>query len=62
MQRACTLSSRRPLPLCLGLVKDLGCRKYSIGSDGHKLEHFRLNFDKIQELLREFDITDDMII
>ena len=27
-----------------------------------KLEHFRLNFDKIQELLREFDITEDMII
>ena len=46
----------------LGLVKDLGCCKYSIGSDGHKLEHFRLNFDKIQELLREFDITEDMII
>ena len=46
----------------LGLVKDMGCRKYSIGSDGHKLEHFRLNFDKIQELLREFDITEDMII
>ena len=46
----------------LALVKDLGCRKYSIGSDGHKLEHFRLNFDKIQELLREFEITEDMII
>ena len=46
----------------LGLVKDLGCCKYSIGSDGHKLEHFRLNFDKIQGLLREFDITEDMII
>ena len=46
----------------LGLVKDLGCLKYSIGSDGHKLEHFRLNFDKIQEILREFGITEDMII
>lgn len=46
----------------LGLVKDLGCCKYSIGSDGHKLEHFRLNFDKILVLLREFDITEDMII
>ena len=46
----------------LALVKDLGCRKYSIGSDGYKLEHFRLNFDKIQELLREFEITEDMII
>ena len=46
----------------LGLVRDLGCRKYSIGSDGHKLEHFRLNFEKIEELLREFGITEDMII
>ena len=46
----------------LGLVKDMGCRKYSIGSDGHKLEHFRLNLDKIQGLLKEFNITEDMII
>ena len=31
-----------PLPLCFRLGKELGCHKYSIGSDGHKLEHFRL--------------------
>lgn len=42
----------------LGLVKELGCHKYSIGSDGHKLEHFRLGFDKIQDLLDEFGIED----
>ena len=42
----------------LGLVKELGCHKYSIGSDGHKLEHFRLAFDKIQDLLDEFGIED----
>lgn len=42
----------------LGLVKELGCHKYSIGSDGHKLEHFRLTFDKIQDLLDEFGIED----
>ena len=42
----------------LGLVKELGCHKYSIGSDGHKLERFRLAFDKIQDLLDEFGIED----
>lgn len=42
----------------LGLVKELGCHKYSIGSDGHKLEHFRLDFDIIQDLLDEFGIED----
>ena len=42
----------------LSLVKELGCHKYSIGSDGHKLEHFRLAFDKIQALLGEFSIED----
>ena len=42
----------------LGLVRELGCHKYSIGSDGHKLEHFRLAFDKIQDLLDEFGIED----
>ncbi|MCO4468398.1 Histidinol phosphatase ofthe PHP family protein [Streptococcus infantarius subsp. infantarius] len=42
----------------LGLVKELGCHKYSIGSDGHKLEYFRLAFDKIQDLLDEFGIED----
>ena len=38
------------------------CRYSATCCYGHKLEHFRLNFDKIQELLREFDITEDMII
>ena len=42
----------------LSLVKELGCHKYSIGSDGHKLEHFRLAFDKIQALLDEFGIEE----
>ena len=63
MQEYVPLSSTRALyRYALGLVRDLGCRKYSIGSDGHKLEHFRLNFEKIEELLREFGITEDMII
>ncbi|EHJ52839.1 PHP domain-containing protein [Streptococcus macacae] len=46
----------------LGLVKELGCRKYSVGSDGHKLEHFRLAFDKIQTILDEYEIEDGEII
>ena len=46
----------------LGLVKNLGCRKYSIGSDGHKLEHFRLAFDKIQDILDEYGIEEGEII
>lgn len=46
----------------LGLVKKLGCRKYSIGSDGHKLEHFRLAFDKIQDILDEYGIEEGEII
>ena len=40
----------------LELVKELECHKYAIGSDGHKLEHFRLSFDKIQTILDEFGI------
>ncbi|MGT2750282.1 hypothetical protein ACVRXF_05115 [Streptococcus orisasini] len=46
----------------LGLVKNLGCRKYSIGSDGHKREHFRLKFDRIQEILEENGIGEEEII
>lgn len=46
----------------LELLRDLGCQKYSIGSDGHKLEHFRLEFPRIQALLDEFGITEDMIL
>ena len=46
----------------LGLVKELGCRKYSIGSDGHKLEHFRLQFDRIQQILEEHGIEEGEII
>ena len=46
----------------LGLVKELGCHKYSIGSDGHKLEHFRLQFDRIQQILDEFGIGEGEII
>lgn len=46
----------------LELLRDLGYQKYSIGSDGHKLDHFRLEFPRIQALLDEFGITEDMIL
>lgn len=46
----------------LDLVKELGCHKYSIGSDGHKLEHFRLKFDRIQEILDEKGIGETELI
>lgn len=46
----------------LGLVKNLDCHKYSIGSDGHKLEHFRLAFDKIQDILDEYGIEEGEIL
>ena len=46
----------------LGLVKRLGCQKYSLGSDGHKLGHFRLNFKQLEGLLTEFDIGLDQLI
>lgn len=40
----------------LSLVKELGGTKYSVGSDAHTLEHFRLNFDRIQQILTAFGI------
>ena len=40
----------------LSLVKELGGTKYSVGSDAHTLEHFRLNFDQIKQILTAFGI------
>lgn len=46
----------------LHLVHDLGCQRYSIGSDGHRLDHFRLQFDRIKKLLDAEGIPEDQII
>ena len=46
----------------LALLKKLGCTRYSIGSDGHKLEHFRLHFDKIVALLADYGISESQLI
>ncbi|MCS4487698.1 PHP domain-containing protein [Streptococcus sciuri] len=46
----------------LELLTKLGCKCYSIGSDGHQLEHFRLNFDKITALLADYGISESQLI
>ncbi|EFQ57794.1 PHP domain-containing protein [Streptococcus downei] len=46
----------------LGLLKELGCHKYSLGSDGHKLEHFRLNFEGLEKILADFNISQEQLI
>ena len=46
----------------LSLVKELGGQRFSVGSDGHKLEHFRLGFDQIQKILEAFEIGEDELI
>ncbi|MGT2845990.1 PHP domain-containing protein [Streptococcus massiliensis] len=46
----------------LQLVQELGGQKFSVGSDGHRLEHFRLHFDKIEALLLEFGISQAQIL
>ncbi|WP_303973709.1 PHP domain-containing protein [Streptococcus merionis] len=46
----------------LTLICSLGGSRISIGSDGHKLEHFRLAFDKIEALLEEFGIGEEAIL
>ena len=46
----------------LSLVQQLGCHRYSIGSDGHKLAHFRLGFDQLETLLEEYSISKEEVI
>ena len=46
----------------LSLVQQLGCHRYSIGSDGHKLAHFRLGFDQLESLLEEYSISKEEVI
>ncbi len=46
----------------LDVLKKLGCTLYSIGSDGHKLEHYALYFDRVSDLLVEYGITSEMLI
>lgn len=46
----------------LDLLKKLGCHKYSVGSDGHKIEHFRLQFSRIEEILHQYGIGEEEIL
>lgn len=46
----------------LDLLQSFDKVRYSVGSDGHKLEHFRLEFPKIQALLADFSITEEDLL
>ncbi|HFR3692704.1 TPA: hypothetical protein ACHVE4_001910 [Streptococcus suis] len=46
----------------LQLVKELGCNRYSLGSDGHVLEHFQLCFEKMLQMLEDYGIPEEEII
>ena len=46
----------------LGLVKELGGQRFSVGSDGHKLEHFRLKFDRVAQILADDGIEEGQLI
>lgn len=46
----------------LEVLQDMGCRRYSIGSDAHCLEHFRLQFDQLKTLLEEFGIKEERLL
>lgn len=46
----------------LGLVQELGGKKFSVGSDGHILEHFRLHFDKIEKILLAHGINPEQLL
>ncbi|MGT2910810.1 PHP domain-containing protein [Streptococcus cameli] len=46
----------------LGLLKNLGCQKYSIGSDAHKMDHFCLGFEDAYSLLASLGISEEEII
>lgn len=46
----------------LSLIVELGGQKFSVGSDAHCLEHFRLEFADIENILKSYGIRNEMII
>ena len=44
------------------LFLSMGGHKFSVGSDGHVPQHFRLHFDKIQKLLNQLGIAEEDLI
>lgn len=46
----------------LEILKQLGCKQYSIGSDGHIPEHFCYEFDRLQGLLKDYQIDENHLI
>lgn len=46
----------------LTLLKQLNCQRYSLGSDGHSRMHYQLEFDRILQILSDFNISKEKII
>lgn len=46
----------------LQLIQEMGGCRISVGSDGHQLAHFRLGFDKVQQLLQAFGLTEEVLL
>ncbi len=46
----------------LSLVKELGGTKCSVSLDAYKLEHFHLNFDRINQILTAFGIGEGELL
>lgn len=43
-------------------IDPFGCKQYSIGSDGHIPEHFCYEFDRLQCLLKDYQIDENHLI
>ncbi|MGT2715009.1 PHP domain-containing protein [Streptococcus respiraculi] len=46
----------------LSILQEMGCKRYSIGSDGHFQSHFRLHFDRIEQILDECGIQEEWLV
>ncbi|WP_242237484.1 PHP domain-containing protein [Streptococcus acidominimus] len=46
----------------LSILQEMGCRCYSIGSDGHYQKHFRLHFDRIEKILSDYGIQKEWLL
>ncbi|WP_066914295.1 PHP domain-containing protein [Streptococcus sp. DD12] len=46
----------------LDLVLDLGGRRFSLGSDGHQLNHFRLQFERLADILDSRHISEEQLL
>lgn len=57
------LYNNEPLYLyALSILQEMGCRRYSVGSDGHCQHHFRLQFERIQDILDNYGISPEWLV